>query len=71
MISVCTVAAMSGVAFAGGDFHEVVEPVIVPVVEVDNSSFYLVLGLSMEGVYWNGALEVDADAITMGVNYKF
>jgi len=46
MISVCTVAAMSGVAFAGGDFHEVVEPVIVPVVEVDNSSFYLGLGLS-------------------------
>ncbi len=68
MISVCTVAAMSGVAFAGGD----IEPVmIVPVVEVDNSSFYLVLGLSMEGVYWDGALEVDADAITMGVNYKF
>ena len=46
MISVCAVAAMSGVAFAGGDFKEVVEPVIVPIDEVDNFSFYLGLGLS-------------------------
>jgi len=32
---------------------------------------YTSLASNMAGTYWNGALEVDADAITMGVNYKF
>ena len=32
---------------------------------------YTSLASSMEGIYWNTAQEVDADAIIMGVNYKF
>lgn len=32
---------------------------------------YTSLASEMEGVYYNGALEVDADAITVGVTYKF
>jgi len=32
---------------------------------------YTSLANNMNGTYWTGALEVDADAITMGVNYKF
>ena len=32
---------------------------------------YTSLAADMDGIYYNGALEVDADAITLGVNYKF
>ena len=32
---------------------------------------YTSLAADMDGVYYNGALEVDADAITLGVNYNF
>ncbi len=32
---------------------------------------YTSLASNMSGVYWNGALEVDADAITLGVTYTF
>jgi len=32
---------------------------------------YTSLAADMDGVYYNGALEVDADAVTLGVNYKF
>ena len=32
---------------------------------------YTSLATDMEGVYWNGALEVDSDAVTVGVTYKF
>ena len=32
---------------------------------------YTSLAVDMDGVYYNGALEVDADAITLGVNYLF
>ncbi len=32
---------------------------------------YTSLANDMDGIYWNGALEVDADAITLGVNYLF
>ena len=32
---------------------------------------YTSLAADMEGVYYNGALEVDADAVTLGVNYLF
>ena len=32
---------------------------------------YTSLASEMEGVYYNGALEVDADAINVGVTYKF
>jgi len=32
---------------------------------------YTSLATDMEGLYWDGALEVDADAITIGVNYLF
>jgi opacity protein-like surface antigen len=47
IMSVCAAAAMSGVAFAGGDFVKVVEPVVVvPVDVVDDSSFYVGLALS-------------------------
>jgi len=46
-LSAVAMMAVSSMAFAGGDF-ETIEPVVtVPVVEeVDNSSFYLGLGLS-------------------------
>ena len=32
---------------------------------------YTSLATDMEGLYWDGALEVDADAVTIGVNYLF
>ncbi len=32
---------------------------------------YTSLAADMDGLYWNGALETDADAITIGVNYLF
>ena len=32
---------------------------------------YTSLATDMDGLYWDGALEVDADAITIGVNYLF
>ena len=32
---------------------------------------YTSLANDMEGLYWNGALEVDADAFTIGMKYKF
>lgn len=32
---------------------------------------YTSLASNMNGVYYNGALEVDADALTLGVTYKF
>lgn len=32
---------------------------------------YTSLANDMEGVYWNGALEVDVDALTLGVTYAF
>ena len=32
---------------------------------------YTNLANDMEGVYWNGALEVDADAFNLGLTYKF
>jgi len=32
---------------------------------------YTSLASEMDGVYWNGALQVDADQINVGVTYKF
>ena len=32
---------------------------------------YTSLANDMEGIYYNGALEVSADAFTIGVNYLF
>ena len=32
---------------------------------------YTSLAVDMDGTYYNGALQVDADAVTLGVTYKF
>ncbi len=32
---------------------------------------YTSLASEMEGIYWNGALETDVDAVTVGLTYKF
>ena len=42
-------------------------------IESDVSIFvdYTSLANDMEGIYWNGDTEADADAITVGVTYKF
>ncbi|PHS34407.1 MAG: hypothetical protein COA92_00480 [Sulfurovum sp.] len=47
--------AVSNISFAGGDFTEAVEPVVVvPVAEVDHSGFYLGIGLSAVLAYEDG-----------------
>jgi opacity protein-like surface antigen len=43
--------ALNSFAVAGGDFVEVVEPVLVVPAEVDNSSFYVGVGLIYNRVY--------------------
>ena len=63
VLSAVAVCAMSSFSMAGGD----VAPIVPVSEEVDNSS----LANDMEGLYWNGAHDIDADAITIGVNYLF
>ena len=47
--------AISNMGFAGGDFTEALEPVVVvPVAEVDHSGFYLGIGLSAVITYEDG-----------------
>ena len=49
VLSICAIAAMSSLSFAGGDIETPEEPkVIIPVVveEVDESSFYLGIGIA-------------------------
>ena len=52
-----------GAAYSFGDYMENNDLAIF----VDYTS----LANDMEGIYWNGALEADADAITVGVTYRF
>jgi len=82
-ISIVSVLALSGMAFAGGDLKDV-EPVVVPVVEieeVDDSSFYVGLGYSRmtknveDAIYVTGNefddLEYTADSLLLLAGYNF
>ena len=77
VLSLVSIMALSGLAYAGGDMTEVLEPVIeVPEVIVDDSGFYLGLGYSYvayESSFITGGSAEDADgnAILLLAGYDF
>jgi len=73
VLSIVSILALSGMAYAGGDIAPIEEPVIIPV--VDDSGFYIGVGYSIlnyNETYNDGVTaDVDLQGITGIVGYQF
>ncbi len=74
-LSIVSILALSGLAYAGGDVAPIVEPVVVPVSVVDDSGFYVGAGYSIlnyNEVYNDGVTaDVDLQGLTVIAGYQF
>ena len=71
VLSLVSILALSGVAYAGGDIAPV-EPVVEEPIVIDNSAFYLGLGFGTASVnddYTNE--EVDANTVMLQAGYQY
>ena len=69
-LSLLTIMALSGLAYAGGDVETIEEAIVVPV--VDNSAFYL--GLGFGGSYVNDDYtdeEISANTLMLQAGYQY
>jgi opacity protein-like surface antigen len=71
ILSLVSILALSGFAYAGGDIAPVEEPVVVPVV-VDNSAFYVGLGFGQASVNDDPtAEEITSTMIMLQAGYQY
>ena len=70
VLSLVSILALSGLAYAGGDVASVEEPVIIPV--VDNSAFYVGLGFGQASVNDDPtAEEITSTMIMLQAGYQY
>ncbi len=71
ILSLVSILALSGVAYAGGDIAPVEEPVVAPVI-VDNSAFYIGLGFGQASVDDDpSAEEITSTMIMLQAGYQY
>ena len=70
VLSLVSILALSGLAYAGGDVAPVEEPVVVPV--MDNSAFYVGLGFGQASVNDNPAAEeITSTMLMLQAGYQY